>query len=289
MLKTKQRKPRPASPKPPRAASPTPAPVDPATAPGAAAAATLTRFDVFQRLQHIILIVAFTTLALTGLPQLFARAGWAQGLMWLLGGIAGVRRIHHLAGTILIFEFGYHVIVALGDLVVRRSRSMVPRLQDVRDAAHAVAFLLGRRANPPRYDRFDWKQKLEYWSLMWGTVAMAVTGLVLMFPAVVTRWLPGVVVYAAKAAHGLEALLAVASIITWHMYNTHLAEGLFPLDRTIFTGTITRERLVHEHPLEYERLLAAAAAPAPEREAVPAPAAPDLSVTEAALAESEGQ
>jgi hypothetical protein len=96
---------------------------------------------------------------------------------------------------------------------------------------------------------------------------MAVTGLVLMFPAVVTRVLPGVVVYAAKAAHGLEALLAVASIITWHMYNTHLAQGLFPLDRTIFTGEISRERLVHEHPLEYERLLASAA---PAGAAVPA-------------------
>jgi formate dehydrogenase gamma subunit len=245
------RKPRPA--KQPAAR---PAPADPATA------ATLTRFDMFQRVQHVILIAAFTTLALTGLPQLFARAGWAQGLMWLLGGIAGVRRIHHLAATVLIFEFVYHVIVALGDLAARRSRSMLPRLQDVRDAAQSAAYLLGRRAAPPRYDRFDWKQKIEYWSLMWGTLAMAATGLVLMFPTAVTRALPGVVVYAAKAAHGLEALLAIASIITWHMYNTHLAEGLFPLDRTIFTGQIARERLQHEHPLEYERLLAAAAPPA---------------------------
>jgi cytochrome b subunit of formate dehydrogenase len=194
---------------------------------------------------------------MSGLPQLFARAAWAQGMMWLLGGIEGVRRIHHLAATILIFEFAYHVIVALADLVMRRSRSMLPGRKDVRDAIQAVVFLLGRRAEPPRYDRFDWKQKIEYWSLMWGTVAMAATGLVLMFPTAVTRVVPGVVVYAAKAAHGLEALLAIASIITWHMYNTHFAEGLFPLDRTIFTGRISRERLAREHPMEYERVLAA--------------------------------
>jgi formate dehydrogenase subunit gamma len=67
-----------------------------------------------------------------------------------------------------------------------------------------------------------------------------------------------VVVYAAKAAHGLEALLAVASIITWHMYNTHLAIGVWPLDTSIFTGRISLERMMEEHPLEYQRMLEAA-------------------------------
>ena len=80
--------------------------------------------------------------------------------------------------------------------------------------------------------------------------------MMLMFPAFFTSFLPGDFIYAAKAAHGLEALLAVAAIITWHMYHAHFAQGIFPMDKTIFTGEISVERIMHEHPLEYEAMLA---------------------------------
>lgn len=213
------------------------------------------RFDLSQRIQHILLITSFTLLAVTGLPQLFVRAGWAQGFMSLLGGIDGVRRIHHLAATLLAFLFFYHLFNILWDRVDGRSGRMLPRLQDGKDAVHAVAYLLGRRADRPQYDRFDFRQKMEYWALIWGTILMGATGLILMFPQFVTEYVPGVVVYAAKAAHGLEALLAILSIISWHMYSTHLAEGMWPVDTTIFTGKISLERMMEEHPLEYERLM----------------------------------
>ena len=94
-----------------------------------------------------------------------------------------------------------------------------------------------------------------------GDVLNGVNGLILMFPQFVTRFVPGVLVYAAKAAHGLEALLAILTIITWHMYGTHLAEDMWPADTTIFTGKISRERLMKEHPLEYERLVKAGELP----------------------------
>jgi formate dehydrogenase subunit gamma len=216
----------------------------------------LTRFSLSQRVQHILLIISFSMLALTGLPQSFARMGWAQAWMSLWGGIDGVRKVHHLFATLMAFVFFYHVIEVIGDLIGRRSqRSMLPGKQDLKDAWHAVNYLLGRRPDPPHYGRYDFRQKLEYWALIWGTLLMGATGLVLMFPLFVSGILSGVVVYAAKAAHGLEALLAVASIITWHVYNTHLARGVWPLDTSIFTGKISHERMLDEHPLEYQRLL----------------------------------
>ncbi|NLE75824.1 MAG: hypothetical protein GX605_03605, partial [Chloroflexi bacterium] len=76
-----------------------------------------------------------------------------------------------------------------------------------------------------------------------------------------TRWIPGVVIPASKVAHGYEALLAFLAIITWHFYNAHLAHGVFPLDTSIFTGKISRERMVEEHPLEYQRLVQAQTMP----------------------------
>lgn len=216
----------------------------------------LIRFDVSQRIQHILLILSFSMLGLTGLPQSFSQTTWARGWMALFGGIAGVRKVHHFFAVLMAFLFIYHMIVVIGDMIKKRyPRLMIPKKQDVKDAWQSVMYLLGKTTDSPKYDRYDFRQKLEYWALIWGAILMGVTGLVLMFPVAVTKVLPGVVVYAAKAAHGLEALLAVASIISWHMYNAHFAEGIYPLDTTIFTGKISVERMREEHPLDYERLL----------------------------------
>lgn len=215
---------------------------------------TYIRFDLSQRIQHILLIISMIMLALTGLPQTFIKTKVAQVILSILGGLDGARMIHHIFGVLLGTVFIYHVISVVIDLICTRSRLMLPCFQDAKDAVQSTGYLLGKQDEPPRYDRFDFRQKLEYWALIWGTVLMGVTGLILLFPLWTTQRLPGVVIYAAKAAHGLEAVLAVASIITWHMYNTHFAGGKWRLDTTIFTGKISQERMQEEHPLEYQRL-----------------------------------
>jgi cytochrome b subunit of formate dehydrogenase len=194
-------------------------------------------------------------LCLTGLPQSFSATGWAQALLAVLGGLELARIIHHIFAMVMVFVFLYHVIAVIYDLIFVRSWSMLPRMQDLKDVFQMMAYLRGRASELPKFDRFDFRQKVEYWALIWGTVLMAVTGLILMFPLEVTKYLPGIVIYAAKAAHGYEAVLAFLSIITWHMYNTHFAPHMFPVDTTIFTGKISRERMMAEHPLEYERIV----------------------------------
>lgn len=37
---------------------------------------------------------------------------------------------------------------------------------------------------------YDYTQKAEYWALIWGTILMAVTGAVLMFPDTLTQMAP---------------------------------------------------------------------------------------------------
>ena len=217
----------------------------------------LVRFDLSERIQHIIMMTSFTILGLTGLPQSFASAGWAKAWMGLFGGIAGIRQVHHIAAVAMTFVFIYHAIVVIADLFRKDAkRWMLPGKQDVTDAVQSVQYLLGKAEEPPMYGRFDFRQKLEYWSLIWGTVLMGVTGAMLMFPAFFATFLPGDFIYAAKAAHGLEALLAVGAIVSWHMYHAHFAHGIFPMDKAIFTGEISVERMKHEHPLEYQAWLA---------------------------------
>ena len=106
----------------------------------------------------------------------------------------------------------------------------------------------------PRYDRFDYRQKFEYWGMVAGGLIMVITGFVLFFPVQVSQLLPGQLIPAAKVAHSYEGLMALLVVIVWHIYNAHLNPDVFPFDFSIFSGKISRERMEKEHPLELERL-----------------------------------
>jgi len=131
---------------------------------------------------------------------------------------------------------------------------MIIHLKDFRDAVDNIRYYLGLSEHPARCDRYDYKQKFEYWGVVIGGILMVGTGLALWFPTVVTRLLPGQLIPVAKALHTNEALLAFLVIVTWHIYNAIFSPEVLPLDTVIFTGKISRERMIHEHPLEYERI-----------------------------------
>ena len=58
------------------------------------------RFTLAQRLEHIVLLVSFAALGLTGLVQKFAGNAIAESLIWALGGVERVRIIHHTAAIV---------------------------------------------------------------------------------------------------------------------------------------------------------------------------------------------
>jgi len=220
---------------------------------------TFIRFDLSARIEHILLIISFGMLCLTGLPQKFHNYAWAQSLMNGMGGIETVQTMHHFFAYMMGIETVYHVLALIRSIFIKKSPnrfSMIPGLKDITDALRHLGYNLGLVKELPKYDRFNWKEKVEYWALVWGTIVMFLTGAILMWPEIITRWLPGYFIPAAKAAHGGEALLAFLAILVWHMYNAHLAQGKMPLDTTIFTGKVSEERMRHEYPLEYERILA---------------------------------
>jgi formate dehydrogenase subunit gamma len=217
----------------------------------------LQRFSVSQRIAHAAGMTLFFVLAFTGLPQEFFQQGWARWSILAMGGIERVRWIHRYAGIAFAALVAVHLAVAVVQLGTRRVRaSMVPTRKDFLDAIEMMRYYLRLSDEAPRFDRFDYRQKFEYWGLVIGSFVMIVTGFILFFPVETARLLPGQVIPAALLMHGREGLLAFLIVITWHLYNAHFSPESFPFDTSIFTGKTTRERMEKEHPLEYARLVA---------------------------------
>ncbi|NOZ73247.1 MAG: hypothetical protein GXP38_15305 [Chloroflexi bacterium] len=212
------------------------------------------RFDRSQRYQHMILLTTFTLLAITGLLQHFSEHTAVAVTINILGGIEGMRSIHHLAAIVLIAVSLYHVWEILEIWFVKRERgAMWPRKQDFIDLVQMVKYNLGKAMERPKFDRYSIEEKLEYWALLWGQALMIVTGIIMWFPTFVTKILPGSAIPISRALHGWEAILATLAILTWHMYHTQIKVR----NRSMFTGYMTEEEMIHEHPLEYERIIAA--------------------------------
>ncbi len=213
------------------------------------------RFSVWQRIEHALVILVFTILAVTGLSQEFFQMHWAAWLIAAMGGIERVRWVHRSMGIAFTLIVGLHMIIVLVQVSSGRIRpSMVPTRKDFRDAIIMMRYYLRLSDQKARFDRFDYRQKFEYWGMVIGSLVLIVTGLMLYFPVLTTRFLPGEVIPAALMAHGKEGLLAFLIIITWHLYNAHLSPEAFPFDPSIFTGKVSRERMENEHPIEYSRM-----------------------------------
>lgn len=221
------------------------------------------RFGVSPRIEHVILLVTFTGLALTGLPQKYAQQPWAEAMIAFLGGIKTVRIIHRVMATSLMAEAIYHGgVITYKLFVLREPPYLLPLPRDLTELIQVMAYNFGLRKEHPRMARFNFEEKLEYWAVIWGMFIMIATGFMLWNPIATTRFLPGEAIPAAKTAHGNEALLAVLAIITWHMYNV-LTHGNF----SIFTGKIKRRIMEEKHAEELEAI---------ERGDVPQPPPPDV-------------
>ncbi|MFQ5739531.1 MAG: formate dehydrogenase subunit gamma [Acidobacteriota bacterium] len=216
------------------------------------------RFRKLRLLEHHLNALVFLVLVATGLAQRHYSFSWAQWLILEVGGIDQTRVIHRYAGALFAILILQHIAVALSGVLFRNWRaSMVVNRNDFQAALTNLKYYLGFLDRPARCDRYDYRQKFEYWGVVLGGILMAVTGLILCFPVELFKLvpvLPGQIIPAAKAAHGYEAMLAFLVIVIWHIYNSVFSPEVFPLDAVIFTGKISRERMIHEHPLEYERM-----------------------------------
>jgi cytochrome b subunit of formate dehydrogenase/nitrate reductase gamma subunit len=216
------------------------------------------RFNVFHRFIHLVMMVTFIGLALTGLPLKYSDTFWAQGLILLWGGVKGAGIFHRwFAGT----TFGYfslHLLWVFYTVLVLKGNlfgpdSMVPSKKDFKDLFQHIAYFLGK-GKSPQFGRFTYWEKFDYWAVFWGIAFIGGSGVVLWFPEFFSRFLPGIFFNIAYTIHSDEALLAAGFIFIVHLYNAHLRSHVFPIDKSIFTGKIEAREIMERHPLEWEYL-----------------------------------
>ncbi|OGR01682.1 MAG: hypothetical protein A2505_09055 [Deltaproteobacteria bacterium RIFOXYD12_FULL_55_16] len=221
------------------------------------------RFTPYQRFLHLLIIVSFLTLALTGMALKFAMEGWAQQVADFAGGFAVLGSLHRFCAviTFLYFSLTLKLLVKMwkdsGKTLlgfILDPEGLVPNLNDAKEMAATFKWFFG--GPRPHYGHWTYWEKFDFMAVFWGIAVIGSTGVALWFPEQFSMVFPGYWLNIATIIHSDEALLAAGFIFTIHFYNTHLRPEKFPLDPVIFVGSITVDELKHERPREYEQLVA---------------------------------
>ena len=220
------------------------------------------RFTESQRITHVFVILSFVILALTGMMLKFANMQWARHLVDLLGGVEMAGTLHRLGAVVTFGYFVFHLFSLIKNKkkmgfgwsqFIFGRHSLLFNRQDAKDFWASMKWFVGR-GERPNYGRWTYWEKFDYLAVFWGVAIIGFTGLVLWFPEMFTKFMPGWLINVAQIIHSDEALLAVGFIFTIHFFNTHFRPESFPMDTVIFTGHVLLEEYKADRPRDYEEL-----------------------------------
>jgi cytochrome b subunit of formate dehydrogenase len=209
---------------------------------------TVVRMTPNQRGQHLVLLVSFILLVITGFALKYPESWFAH----LLGMSERLRSIvHRIAGVVLIAAGIYHVsYVAAAPDGRRLLRDLAPGLGDLQDGIAAMLYYLGLRSQKPKFGRFSYAEKAEYWALVWGTALMGVTGVMMWAKVWVGNLLARWWVDVATSIHFYEAILATLAILVWHFYQVFFDPDVYPMNSAWWDGKMPVDHYREEHELD---------------------------------------
>lgn len=222
------------------------------------------RFSKHHILFHLIVIISFLGLSLTGLPLKFSDQPWAQTMMSFYGGVEYAGLLHRACAVLTFYYFVAALLLSLNFLLISKKPagncwqrlfgpdSLMPNAKDARDLAGMVRWFLFRGPKP-EFERWSYWEKFDFLAVFWGMLAIGSSGLLLWFPEFFGQFLPGWVFNVSIIIHSDEALLATGFIFTVHFFNTHGRPEKFPMDFVIFNGQISRQEFVEERSAQWRR------------------------------------
>ncbi len=220
------------------------------------------RFTPLQRIFHLFLIVSFMTQGATGLSRMYIQTRWGQVLAGFFGGYESALAVHKWVGILMLCGFMVHILYLLWAMkwkqvpkVLLGPDSLLPGPRDLKEFFQHLGWMFGLR-KAPRFDRWGYWEKFDYWAVFWGMVIIGTTGLLLAFPLKATAYMPGWGLNVAFWIHRIEAILAMAHVFIIHFFIAHFRRHSFPMDRAIFEGSVDLDLVRHERPEWISRLQA---------------------------------
>ncbi|RJQ64231.1 MAG: cytochrome C [Desulfobacteraceae bacterium] len=218
------------------------------------------RFGKLDRLFHLFLMLSFLIQSATGFSRLFITTDWGKRLSGVFGGYETSTSIHRWVGIFMIAGFLLHIVFLVARVQWRNLRdsifgpdSIVPTYRDVQHLWRRILWFFGIGTSP-RFDRWSYWEKFDYWAVFWGLPLLAITGLMLIYPFQTTRVVPGWTLNIAVLLHRAEAILAVSYIFIVHFFIGHARPSSFPMNEAMFSGSVTVESAMEEKPAWVERL-----------------------------------
>ena len=196
----------------------------------------LERYTPTQRVNHWIVGMSFILAGLSGLPM-FHPAFWPFTM--LFGSSAWTRILHPWFGVLFAVSF---LVLALRFLKLNLMGAA-----DWQWIGRIGEMVNGDDHNMPEQGKYNGGQKLLFWVLLLGMVAMVVSGIVLWrswfhFPVEQVRW--AAVLHAATAA-------VMIVLIMIHVYAAIWVKGTI---RAMWYGTVTRPWARQHHRVWYRQV-----------------------------------
>lgn len=211
------------------------------------------RWTFNERVQHFILFVTFTILAYTGFALRYSEAWWALPFTVIEKGFDWRGILHRTMAVLFCALCVYHI----GFLIITRRgrwefKALLPGLKDFQDFYKTLRYNLGSLKHKPKYERFNYIEKVEYWALVWGSAIMVITGALLTFENFTMQHFPKWLLDVAGTIHFYEAVLATLAIIVWHFYFSVFAPEHYPMNWSWITGKVSEEERRQKDCLEKE-------------------------------------
>jgi cytochrome b subunit of formate dehydrogenase len=223
------------------------------------------RFNRNFRFQHMVMFSSVIILIITGMPIKFPDFILSRFFINLWGGINNSTLVHRIGALMLVYFMLHHLVYSIFSRDGRRDFVLlIPMPKDLRDAVQNIRYFLGKAKEKPKFGRFSYIEKFDYWAVYWGCIIMIGSGAFLWGESIVLKYLPKFALDIAHEMHSDEALLATLAIVIWHFYNVHFNPDRFPGTLMWWHGRISEHEIKEEHPLEYEEIMARRAKQAAE-------------------------
>jgi len=211
---------------------------------------TVERMNLNQRIQHMVMGTSFVILVISGFALAWPNSYFAA----LFGPSEQLRRMVHRVAAVVMIAIGlYHLAYMVFTREGRKGlRDLWLRFSDGRDVIGVFLYYLGLSKKKPQFGRFSYAEKVEYWAGMWGTIVMALTGLMIWYSVTVATWIPRWWIDVATTVHYYEAILATLAILVWHFYHVIFDPDVYPMNWAWFDGKMSEEQFKEEHPKAVE-------------------------------------